>query len=218
MAIPGLRFAPAWALFGASLREISPASGIRVGGAFAEDYLQLLAPAFAQGDEFPIDFGGEITQQRQVGGVDAQGGGCQKQTRWQWRDFCSGKVALACEGRERAVAGGNQFESLRLCGAHTARHHAETLRTLLNFNNGAHEVSFFAPELEQAAAVGLGYGVAREAHVEEDAAVFEQGCCGMCGEVVFEDFSELGSGWCVGCSGHADYQFCRERRLVMCAV
>jgi hypothetical protein len=69
----------------------------------------------------------------------------------------------------------------------------------LNLNDGSHEVALFAPKLEQAAAVGLGYGVAREAHVKENATIFEEGGGGMGCKVVFEDFCEFGSGWSVYC-------------------
>jgi hypothetical protein len=47
--------------------------------------------------------------------------------------------------------------------------------------------------------VGLGYGVAREAHVKENATIFEEGGGGMGCKVVFEDFCEFGSGWSVYC-------------------
>jgi hypothetical protein len=47
--------------------------------------------------------------------------------------------------------------------------------------------------------VGLGYGVTGKAHVKENAAVFKKGGGGMGGEVVFEQFGEFGSGWCVYC-------------------
>ena len=52
--------------------------------------------------------------------------------------------------------------------------------------------------------MGLADGVARETHVEEDAAIFEESGGGVCGEVFFEDFGEFGSGCRVGCGGHAE--------------
>src|ERR1700739_510495 len=41
-------------------------------------------------------------------------------------------------GGGAAIAGGDQFEGLQLCDAHTPRHHAQKLRTLFNFKHGAH--------------------------------------------------------------------------------
>ena len=49
----------------------------------------------------------------------------------------------------------------------------------------------------------LGYGVSRETHIEEDAAVFKQCCGGVTGEIFFEDLNELGGRWSIDCSGHA---------------
>jgi hypothetical protein len=67
----------------------------------------------------------------------------------------------------------------------------------LNFDHRPHEVALFAPKLEEAAAVGFGYGVAREAHVKENATFFKKRGRGMGDEVIFEEFGEFGSGWCV---------------------
>ena len=85
---------------------LSRLSSVCVGAAFAEDDLQFLAPVFAEGDEFPVDLGGEIAQDREIGGMDAQRRCCQKQAWRQGRNFCSGKVAFAFERRERPVAAG----------------------------------------------------------------------------------------------------------------
>jgi hypothetical protein len=102
-------------------------------------------------------------------------------------------------GRGAAIARGNEFKGLRLGRAHAASHDTQALCARLNLNDGSHEVALFAPKLEQAAAVGLGYGVAREAHVKENATIFEEGGGGMGCKVVFEDFCEFGSGWSVYC-------------------
>ena len=122
-------------------------------------------------------------------------------------------------GGSAAIAVRDKFESLRLRSAHATGHDAQALSAWLNFDDGADEVAFFAPKLEQAAAVGFGDGVAREAHVEEDAAVFEQSSGGVGGEIFFEDFGEFGSGWCVDCRGHERPTSSAARaRFVMCAV
>ena len=68
---------------------------------------------------------------------------------------------------------------------------AQALRALLHIDNGAHQVALVAPELQQAAAVRLGDGVARGAHVEENAAVFKQGRRGVIGKIVFDDLGQL---------------------------
>ena len=94
-----------------------------------------------------------------------------------------------------AIARGDEFEGLRFGRAHAPGHDAQALRARLNLDDRSHEVALFAPKLKQAAAVGLGYGVVREAHVEQNATVFEKGGGGMGCEIVFEDFGEFGSGW-----------------------
>ncbi len=94
-------------------------------------------------------------------------------------------------GGRAAVAGGGEFEGLRLGRAHAARDEAQALRALLHIDDGAHQVALVAPELEQAAAVRLGDGVARGAHVEEDAAVFKQRGGGVVGEIGFDDLGQL---------------------------
>ena len=139
-------------------------------------------------------------------------------------------------GGRAAVAGGHEFERLRLGRAHAARDEAQALRALLHVDDGAHEVALVAPELEQAAAVRLGDGVARGAHVEEDAAVFKERGCGVIGEIGFDwpavscagarvELGDAGTpsdgllsmGWSAG--GHdALYQPMRSRRLVMWAT
>ena len=95
-------------------------------------------------------------------------------------------------GRGAAVAGGDEFEGLRLGRAHAAGDEAQAGGALLGFNDGADEVALFAPELEEAAAMLLGDGVACRAHVKEDAAIFEECGGGVVGEILFNDFGELG--------------------------
>ena len=102
-------------------------------------------------------------------------------------DFCAEKgtiedaleqalvvVASRVAGRGGApVTCWDEFEGLRLGSTHAAGHDAQALGAVLDFDHGADKVAFFAPELEQAAAMRLGDGVVRETHVKEDAAVFE---------------------------------------------
>jgi hypothetical protein len=61
----------------------------------------------------------------------------------------------------------------------------------LKLEDRTDEVSFLAPQLEKTAAMGLRNGVASQAHVEQDTALFEQSGRGMSGEVLFEDFYEF---------------------------
>ena len=65
------------------------------------------------------------------------------------------------------------------------------MRALLHLDDGAHQVALVAPELQQAAAVRLGDGVARGAHVEEHAAIFKQRRCGVVGQIVFDGLGQL---------------------------
>ena len=107
-------------------------------------------------------------------------------------------------GGSAAVAVGDEFEGLRLGCAHAAGDEAQALRALLHFDHGAHQVALFAPELQQAAAVRLGDGVAREAHVEENAAVFKQSRGGMIGEIVLRGFGRVAAAdGAIDCGGHA---------------
>jgi len=59
---------------------------------------------------------------------------------------------------------------------------------LLDFDDGPNYVAFFAPELEETAAMRLSDGVACKAHIEEDATVLEQGGSGVGDQIVFEGF------------------------------
>jgi hypothetical protein len=99
------------------------------------------------------------------------------------------------------VAVGNEFEGLRLRNSHATSQHTQAMGAWLNFDDGSDDVALFTPQLEETTAVRLGYGVTCEAHVEEDAAVFEQRCGGVRGKVFFEDLGEFGSGKRVGSGG-----------------
>ena len=95
----------------------------------------------------------------------------------------SGRVAC---GGSPAIAGGHQFERLRFGRSHAPRHHAQALRARLHAQHGADDIPFLAPELQNASAMRLADRVARVAHVEDDAAVFEHGGGGMFGQVLFD--------------------------------
>ena len=100
------------------------------------------------------------------------------------------RAASRAEGVRRSLVGASSSD-LRFGCAHAPRDEAQALRALLHIDDGAHQVALFAPKLEQAAAVRLGDRVARGAHVEEDAAVFKQGGCGVIGEIGFDDLRQL---------------------------
>ena len=102
-----------------------------------------------------------------------------------------------------AVAGGNKIEELRPGRAHLARGQTQRLRAWLHSDDSAHEVALLAPKLEQAAAMGLGDGVARGAHVEEHAAIFKHSRAGVRGQIRFDDPGQLRGGGDGGffCSG-----------------
>ena len=123
-------------------------------------------------------------------------------------------------GGGAAVAGGDELEGLRLGRAHAAGHQAQALRALLHLNDRADKVAFFAPELQQAAAMLLGDRVAGGAHVKEDAAILKQCGGGMVGEILFDGLGQLGRGGSVDTptAMRRPYQPCRARRAVMCAV
>ena len=55
-------------------------------------------------DQFPFDFRRKIAQHGFVGGVNAQSGGREEQSRRKRRDFCARKVACAFKCGKRAVA------------------------------------------------------------------------------------------------------------------
>ncbi len=99
-------------------------------------------------------------------------------------------------GGGAAVAGRSNLEELRPGRAHLARGQAQALRAWFHLDDGAHQVALVAPKLEQAAAMGLGDGAARGAHVEEHAAVFKHRCGGVVGEIGFDDPGQLR-----GCGG-----------------
>ena len=49
---------------------------------FAPDYFDLLAPAFVEGYEGPVDAGGEVAEDSFGGGVNAQGWGYEVEAGW----------------------------------------------------------------------------------------------------------------------------------------
>ena len=87
-----------------------------------------------------------------------------------------------------AVAGGHEFKRLRLGGAHAAGGEAQALGALLHIDHGAEQVALFAPELQNAAAVGFAHSVVGGAHIEENAAILEQRGGGVVCEVIFNAF------------------------------
>jgi hypothetical protein len=101
------------------------------------------------------------------------------------------KVA-ACRvagGWGAAIAGWNEFESLGLGDTHAAGKHAKALGALLDFNDGSNDITIFTPKLKEAPPVGFNHGITREAHVEENPAIFKKSSRGMSNEVFLEDFS-----------------------------
>ena len=71
---------------------------------------------------------------------------------------------------------------------------AQALGALLHFDHGAHQVAFVAPQLQQAAPVRLADRVTGRAHIEQNAAVFEQSGCRMLGQILFNALGELAGG------------------------
>jgi hypothetical protein len=66
---------------------------------FAEDDLEFVTPVFAEGDEFPVNLRGEIAQDGEIGGVDAQCRRGQEEAWRLWRNFSSREIAFAFERR-----------------------------------------------------------------------------------------------------------------------
>ena len=108
---------------------------------------------------------------------------------------------IAGSGRA-AVAGGHKLQRLRLGSAHAPGSQAQALRALLHLDHGAHQVAFLAPQLQQAAAMLLAHGVAGGAHVEQHAAILEQGGRGMVGQIVLDAPDQAGSGCGRVLTGH----------------
>src|ERR1700761_6620351 len=67
---------------------------------FAKDDFELATPVFGEGNQFPLDLGREVAQDRFVGGMNAQGWRGKDKSRREGRDFSSREVAEALEGRE----------------------------------------------------------------------------------------------------------------------
>ena len=104
-----------------------------------------------------------------------------------------GAVGLACGGGA-AVAVGGEFEELRFGLAEALGAEAEDGFAEFDGEDAADEVAVFAPEVEGAAVVLGGEGVAGGTHVEEGVAVFEEGGGGVFGEEGFESGGDLGWG------------------------
>jgi len=118
------------------------------------------------------------------------------------------------EGAEVAAAGGiaggggaefgvgDEGKGLRLAMAEAEGFEAEGIAAGLDGGDGADEIFFVGPEVEEAAAVVGGDGALGEAEVEEEAAVFEDGGAGVIGEEGFDGLGEGGGGG--GCGGGWD--------------
>ncbi len=72
------------------MRQLWPA-------AFSPDYFELLAPTFVEGDEGPVDVGGEIAEDGLGGGVDAECRGGEVEAWGIGREAQAGEVAVALE-------------------------------------------------------------------------------------------------------------------------
>jgi len=120
------------------------------------------------------------------------------------QDALVGAAGGIASGGGAPVAGGDQLKRLRLGRAHAAGAETEAVGAPLHIEDGADEVAFLAPQLEEAAAVGVGDGVAGGAHVEENATVFKDGGSGVVGDVLFDLPGEgLGGGKFAGGHGAA---------------
>lgn len=66
-------------------------------GSFSPYYFDLFAPAFVEGQEGPVDAGGEVAEDGFGGGVDAEGGGGEVEAGWVGGEACGWEVAVALE-------------------------------------------------------------------------------------------------------------------------
>src|ERR1700738_2265584 len=85
--------------------------------AFAPDYFDLFAPAFVEGQERPVDAGGEVAEDGFGGGVDAQGGGDEVKAGSIGRKAETGEVTVALELAEAEGGAGCRVGGLEVVPA-----------------------------------------------------------------------------------------------------
>ena len=78
-------------------------SGSCVCAALAKDDFQFATPMLAEGNQFPLNLGREITKHGLVGGVNAQSRRSQQQSRRERRNLGACEVTLTLKSRKPAV-------------------------------------------------------------------------------------------------------------------
>jgi hypothetical protein len=109
------------------------------------------------------------------------------------------KVVLAsgiAGGWSAAIVGCDELKGLRLGNPHATREDAEASCPVLEIDDGADEVAFLAPHLQQATPVLFTYGIARQAHVEEHTPILEQRGGWMVGQILLKRQDKLAGRQC----------------------